>query len=619
MKKSIFYLILVLLFAFTIGCNEIKNDNGDNDNNNNNNNDITPEPEETIISDEAIHNWLTELYEGKTLTDGTVMVSKYKDTEIELFLDINKKYFNNKEGKIIAPLLDTKVEILYFYDIPVDNEDGTTSFLQYEHEYSITLEGYGNEAIATVLEIEELMKSYSYIDATIELPVEYEMYSAEIKWYYNEQLLENGIFEVEEDLDHDFTAIVKCVATSMGNVAEKEFEIYVSHLNTQEKLEDVKKSLIDMYKTLEVEGKVDLIRKDSVYGAIIEWYSFAPHILAANGNYIQPLTDTKVNLQATVTLNKEFIIFNVPFTVKGLNPEGDWDKVEAFLERIALQKVKNQKFKLYGWETPADGFDDDYRAVPTQNLGYLFFYTADELSVTEDFIGLNYAGRPGTTRPSTMYITIHNTGMAHPKNTAAGVNEYIHSDLEREASWHFSVDDTEAYQELPLNEVAYHAGDGSRSYDTLYYNETYSKWCYGGGNLNSVALETCVYKGVDYNMVMRNTAKLVAKLLKMYDLTTTDVRQHWDFSGKNCPQVLRQSGRWSEQLELIYLEYFALTELEGVTFEWTSLTPEVLDDQGRVLDTRPTEATEVQYKVNVTIGSETKEFTFTSTLNEIKG
>ncbi len=616
MKKIFFSLLLFLCLGFSFGCNNQNNDNNNDDNEDNNvTDDNNDENEETVISDEAIHTWLTSLYQGKTLEDGTEIVTKYKDTDVELFVDVSLKGALVQD-KIKAPLLDTQTKIIYFYVIEVINEDGTNDYLSYEHEYSVILKGYGNEAMATIEYLKTVVPTY--IDETVTLDIEYDLYVAEIKWYYNDQILENGVIVVEEDLDHDYTVTLKCVVTAMGNTAEEEFEIYVSHLTVPEKLDAVKKSLNTMYSTLEVEGKVDLPAKDEVHGATISWYSFAPHILTNKGVYTQPLKDTTVDLQATVSINKEFIIFNVTFNIKGLNPVGEWNTVKAFLDRIAVANVANQKYNLYGWETPADGFDDDYRAVPTVNYGYLFFYTNDELSITQDFIGTEHAGRPGIVRQSTRYITIHNTGMAHPKNTAAGINEYIHSDLTREASWHFSVDDKEAYQEVPVNEVTYHAGDGSRPYDELYYNETYKKWCYGGGNISSVSLETCVYKGVDYNMVMRNTAKLVASLLVQYGLTTTDVRQHWDFSGKNCPQVLRQSGRWAEQLELIYLEYFALTELQGVEFTWTSLSPEILDDQGRVSESRPTDITEVSYKVSVTIGETTEEYTYTSSLNRMK-
>ena len=264
-----------------------------------------------------------------------------------------------------------------------------------------------------------------------------------------------------------------------------------------------------------------------------------------------------------------------------------------------------------------NGTSNISNSLPTYNYGYIFFYTNTDLKVTEDIIPLSHAGRPGTTRKSTNYITIHNTGMAHPQSNAEYLNTYIHKDTTREASWHFSVDDKEAYQHLPLNEVGWHAGDGSSQYGGIHYNDTYNKWCINGGNQNSVGIENCVYKGVDYNLVMRNLAKLVAGLLVQYGLTTTDIRQHYDFAGKDCPQVLRQSGRWAEQLELIELEYYALTELQGLQFEWTSLTPEYLDNTGKVASTRPNSATKVAYKVKVSGDNYLEEFSFESTLKAI--
>ena len=39
-------------------------------------------------------------------------------------------------------------------------------------------------------------------------------------------------------------------------------------------------------------------------------------------------------------------------------------------------------------------------------------------------------------------------------------------------------------------------------------------------------------------------------ILKAYDLKLDDVQQHNYFNGKNCPQTIRESGRWQEFLEL---------------------------------------------------------------------
>ena len=50
-------------------------------------------------------------------------------------------------------------------------------------------------------------------------------------------------------------------------------------------------------------------------------------------------------------------------------------------------------------------------------------------------------------------------------------------------SWHFTIDETECIQHLPLNEVAWHAGDGTRVYGTTYHNSTYNADSHGGGNI----------------------------------------------------------------------------------------------------------------------------------------
>ena len=72
-----------------------------------------------------------------------------------------------------------------------------------------------------------------------------------------------------------------------------------------------------------------------------------------------------------------------------------------------------------------------------------------------------------------IYITVHNTA-----NTAVGANAKSHASYVKNpdtpTSWHFTVDDTEIYQHLPLNENGWHAGDGN-----------------GDGNRKSIGIEIC--------------------------------------------------------------------------------------------------------------------------------
>ena len=63
------------------------------------------------------------------------------------------------------------------------------------------------------------------------------------------------------------------------------------------------------------------------------------------------------------------------------------------------------------------------------------------------------------------------------------------------------------------------------------------------------------------------------------------------------------------------MEYFAQTELQGVEFVWKSLTPEIMDDEGRVIS-HPGKEIALDYQVTVTFAGKTKVFTYTSTLQE---
>lgn len=79
--------------------------------------------------------------------------------------------------------------------------------------------------------------------------------------------------------------------------------------------------------------------------------------------------------------------------------------------------------------------------------------------IIQDIIPKGNNNRPGYSMNPT-YITVHNTA-----NTAAGANAKMHARYEKNpntaTSWHFTVDEKEIYQHLPLNENGWHAGDGN--------------------------------------------------------------------------------------------------------------------------------------------------------------
>jgi hypothetical protein len=157
-----------------------------------------------------------------------------------------------------------------------------------------------------------------------------------------------------------------------------------------------------------------------------------------------------------------------------------------------------------------------------------------------DFIPRGNINRPALPmRPE--WITVHDTG-----NPKSGANAEMHRRFVNggggaaNVSWHYTVDDREIIQHLPLNENGWHAGDGGN----------------GTGNRKSVGIEMCIHAGADWGKTMRNTAKLVAYLQDEIGCPDNRIVQHGHWSGKNCPGRMRGSGGqgWRDFLTMIPAE-----------------------------------------------------------------
>lgn len=134
--------------------------------------------------------------------------------------------------------------------------------------------------------------------------------------------------------------------------------------------------------------------------------------------------------------------------------------------------------------------------------------------------------RPGLPMTPTT-ITIHNTG--NPSSTARNERGWLtNPSNKRTASFHIVVDENEAIECIPINEVAWHAGDG---------NGTKS------GNCTSIGIEIC--ESGDYAKTLENAAELVAKMLKDFGWGVDRLRRHYDWSGKICPRLMYDGGKWT--------------------------------------------------------------------------
>ncbi len=67
---------------------------------------------------------------------------------------------------------------------------------------------------------------------------------------------------------------------------------------------------------------------------------------------------------------------------------------------------------------------------------------------------------------------------------------------------------------------------------------------------------------------------------------------------------------------MVQIEYIAQTQLREVTFVWKSLSPEIMDDTGKVIS-HPNQKATFSFQVTVTNEGETRVFAYQSTLLDL--
>jgi N-acetylmuramoyl-L-alanine amidase CwlA len=154
----------------------------------------------------------------------------------------------------------------------------------------------------------------------------------------------------------------------------------------------------------------------------------------------------------------------------------------------------------------------------------------DSINLSEEFISVGRPNRPGDKIEVTK-LTIHNTD-----NTDKGANAKAHSSFVRLTgyymlngkkqwvSWHYTVDDSRAIQQLPVNERAYHAGSAANS--------------------TSLAMEICMNSDNNQPACDDRAARLAALILYDHNLAINAMVTHESWTGKKCPVLLLAPGKW---------------------------------------------------------------------------
>ena len=155
-------------------------------------------------------------------------------------------------------------------------------------------------------------------------------------------------------------------------------------------------------------------------------------------------------------------------------------------------------------------------------------YTANGVKVNEFFLtkhNPNGIALPGK-RTGLVGITVHNTDKISVSGTTMS-EQYTRATVNGnmgDVRVHFYVDETEAWQNLPLDQAGWHAADGD-----------------GDGNRKTIAIE-CIMDGSGSSTSKKaedNCARLVAWLLDKYKLSDSAIysHNHW-YSPKYCPAYI---------------------------------------------------------------------------------
>ena len=121
-------------------------------------------------------------------------------------------------------------------------------------------------------------------------------------------------------------------------------------------------------------------------------------------------------------------------------------------------------------------------------------------------------------------LCYHNTANTSPTADALNHARYLQNLENADKTYlsvHFFVDDKGIVQTLPINEMAYHAGNSL-------------------GNRNSISIEIC--ENGNTAKAEQISKELGASLIMTYPYLA--IRKHQDYSGKYCPRVILARGGW---------------------------------------------------------------------------
>ena len=323
-----------------------------------------------------------------------------------------------------------------------------------------------------------------------------------------------------------------------------------------------------------------------VYGTTISWFCMESGIIAGNGVFVKPMEEQDLTLNVTISSgiysrDLEYQLESIGGNTNEFEQLRDWIKGQIPSRIMGTRNYvfENDSFDYQirtndrGVLNLIDGTNpliDRSMLIDINKSGWVnhfwgsrTFNTSLHPSVPQSILDkMLYTGYQNPNPQNILWITVHESGMPRSGNDAlllAKVQmESAQGIRDREASWNYQVDENVIYQSFEDEVICWHAGDGTA---TL-----------GNGNNNSIGIEMCINEDGNYDGAMHMDAKLIAMLLHKYNLNLENVKRHYDWSGKICPNYMIVTGRWNEFLNLVDKEYTAMKLLKDAKVSWTVTT-----------------------------------------------
>ena len=171
------------------------------------------------------------------------------------------------------------------------------------------------------------------------------------------------------------------------------------------------------------------------------------------------------------------------------------------------EKIFTKEIRAYGWKNEFD----------TLLISSISKYLFEELDIIENIAPKTNTNRPCEIKPN-YYITVHDTGDALKDHTASFWSNVVSIqdwELGRyEASFQYVTGNDGIYHNIPDNEVAYHAGDG-----TMYDYTLLDSGLTGENEKPSISISEDGYYEIDgvKSKILAPRAKLIENGKVIYD------------------------------------------------------------------------------------------------------